>query len=91
MFVVVSNSARHDPFRLILSALSRPDSTTLTRSSEGTLQGDGVTLDALDGVVGDNGLSVLQDGRNINLLPYNRYFGSREDRLDRLGDFCTDT
>jgi hypothetical protein len=51
----------------------------LTRGSEGTLQGDSVTLDALDGVVWDDSLSVLQDGRNINLLPYNRNLGSRED------------
>jgi hypothetical protein len=64
---------------------------SLTRSSEGTLEGNSVGLDGPDSVIGDNSLSVLQDGCNIDLLPNDRNLGSREDRLDRLGDLGTDT
>ena len=37
--------------------------------SEGTLERNVVLLHALDGFVGDGGLSILQDGGHINGLP----------------------
>lgn len=36
---------------------------------EGTLEGDLVLLDALDGILGDGGLAVLEHGGDINGLP----------------------
>ena len=37
-----------------------------------TLEGDVVSSYAVNSVVGDGGLSILQDGSNIDRLPLNR-------------------
>lgn len=39
--------------------------------SEGTLEGDKVLLDRINGGVRDGGLAVLDDGGNITELPLN--------------------
>ena len=59
---------------------------------EGTLEGDVVARDGLDGLVGDDGLAVLvQAGGDIDGLPLNGDVGGLENVLDRLGDLGTDT
>ena len=44
--------------------------------SKGTLEGDGVLLDAVDGGLGDSGLAVDKDGGDVNLFPLDRGLGS---------------
>ena len=39
--------------------------------SEGTLEGDLVLLDVLNGKVGDGSLAVLEDGGDVDRLPGN--------------------
>jgi len=59
---------------------------------EGTLEGDVVARDGLDGLVGDDGLAVLvQAGGDIDGLPLDGDVGGLENVLDRLGDLGTDT
>ena len=58
---------------------------------EGTLQGDVVAGDGLNGLVGDDGLAVLQAGGDIDGLPLDGDVGGGENVLDRLGDLGTDT
>jgi len=36
-----------------------------------TLEGDGVLLDRLNGCIGNDGLTALEDGRDADLLPLN--------------------
>lgn len=58
---------------------------------EGTLQGDVVARDGLDGLVGNDGLAVLQAGGDIDGLPLDGDVGGLENVLDGLGDLGTDT
>ena len=59
---------------------------------EGTLEGDVVARDGLDGLVRDDGLAVLvQAGGDIDGLPLDGDVGSLENVLDGLGDLGTDT
>lgn len=46
-----------------------------TGGGKGALEGDGVLLHAVDGIVGDDSLAVLEDGGNVNLLPNDRDLG----------------
>lgn len=39
--------------------------------SEGTLEGNLVLLDVVDGVLGDSGLAILDDGSDVDRLPGN--------------------
>lgn len=58
---------------------------------EGTLQGDVVARDGVDGLVGDDGLAVLQAGGDIDGLPLDGNVGGLENVLDGLGDLGADT
>jgi hypothetical protein len=44
----------------------------LTGSSEGTLEGDSVLLDAVNSIFWDRRLSILEDRSDIDLLPLDR-------------------
>lgn len=58
---------------------------------ERALEGDVVALNAVDGCVGDDGLSVLELGSDIAELPLDWRVGGREDVLDGLCDLGTNT
>lgn len=73
--------------RAVLVELSRMRGTY----GEGTLQGDVVARDGVDGLVGDDGLAVLQAGGDIDGLPLDGDVGGLENVLDGLGDLGTDT
>ena len=62
-----------------------------TGSCERAFEGNGVLLDALDSSIRNDSLAVLQDGRDVDLLPRYGRLSSLEDLLDRVGDFRTDT
>jgi hypothetical protein len=60
--------------------------------SEGTLEGDVVPVDALDGLVGDDRLAVgVQAGCDIAGLPLDGHVCGRVDVLDRLSDLRANT
>lgn len=58
---------------------------------ERALERDKVAGDAVDGLVGDDRLAVLQAGRDVDGLPLDGNVGGAVDVLDRLCDFRTDT
>lgn len=62
-----------------------------TRGGEGTLEGDRVLLDRVDGVGGDGRHAVDEDGGDRDLLPLDRDLGGVVDLLDGLRDLGTDT
>lgn len=58
---------------------------------EGTLEGNLVSVDGLNGAVGDGGLAVDQSGGDVDNLPVDGDLGGMVDVLDSLGDLGSDT
>lgn len=67
------------------------DVTLSNGRSERALESDVVALHARDGLVGDDGLAVLEAGGDVDGLPLDGHVGGAVDVLDRLCDLGTDT
>ena len=65
--------------------------TLSNRGSQGTLEGDRVLSDRVDGLVRNGGLALDEDRGDVYFFPFDRGFGGGEDGSDRVGDFGTDT
>lgn len=61
------------------------------RRGKRALEGNEVALDARDGLVGDDGLSVLEAGGDVHGLPLDGHVGGAVDVLDRLRNLGADT
>lgn len=58
---------------MVISMASRRDKHGGVKTySQGTLQGNVVLLDTCDGLVGNGGLAILQNGGDIDGLPLDR-------------------
>lgn len=62
------------------------DVTLADGRGERALEGDVVALDGVDGLVGDDGLAVLEGGGDVDRLPLDGHVGGGVDVLDGLRD-----
>jgi hypothetical protein len=60
------------------------DVTLADGCSKRTFEGDIVAVDAVDGLIGDDGLAILQGRSDIDGLPFDRNVCGGEDVLDGL-------
>jgi hypothetical protein len=67
------------------------DVTLADGSSEGTLEGNLVLFNVVNGSIGDSSLAVLDDRSDVDRLPSNGGLGGGEDVLDGLSDLRADT
>jgi len=67
------------------------DMSLANGGSEGTLEGDLVLLNVLNGSIGDGSLAVLDNGGNVDRLPSNGGLCGGEDVLDGLRDLGANT
>lgn len=61
------------------------------RGCKGSLEGDEVLADGVDGGLGDGGLAIDEDGGDVDGFPLDGDLGGLVDVLDGLGDLDTDT